>query len=368
METVIQVPQFRSYIDEEDYRNLAQVFERNYLAEGPCALEFSERLLELTGAEYGVFAPNGTLALYLAFKGLGIGPGDEVIVQDMTFIASANAVQMAGAEPRFVDVRAPNDLSIDLDRVTVHERTKAMVVVPLFGTGYSNIAEVLGFCEENDLHLIEDAAQALGVTDGVTHCGCFGDVGTFSFYADKTITTGEGGFLVTPHEDVHEKLVFLRNQGRKKSGTFVHPEMGYNFRMTDMQCALGLSQMSKLGEIIERKEALYREYRRRLEGAVDFLVLNEDFNHIPFRVVVFVDDAAQSMAYMKERGVEPRSVFYPLHKQPCYQDSQHDPADFPNSTECFRRGICLPTWIGLSEEQIDHTCTVLLESLDNEAG
>ena len=361
---MIRVPQFRSYIDESDYGHIAQVFERNYLAEGPCAKEFSEQLLALTGAPYGVLAANGTLALYLAMRGLGIGPGDEVIVQDMTFIASANAVEMVGAEPRFVDIGAFDDLSIDLERITVTDRTRAILVAPLFGTAYSNIEEVRDFCEEHSLLLIEDAAQALGVTDGVTHCGCFGEVGTFSFYADKTITTGEGGFVVTQREDVYDRMVFLRNQGRKESGTFVHPEIGYNFRMTDIQCALGLSQMSKLDDIIAKKAELYREYLRRLDGAVHFLALSEGFTHIPFRVVVFVEEAERSMTYMKDRGIEARSVFYPLHKQPCYRDLGYDYSEFPNSSECFRRGICLPTWIGLSEEQIGHTCATLLESLN----
>ena len=311
-----------------------------------------------------MFACNGTLAIYLALKALGVGPGDEMLVQDVTFIASANAVEMAGATPVFVDIPAYDDMTIDLSKIKLTPKTKGMVIAHLFGTACSNIEEVKQFCDDNNLLLVEDAAQSLAITNGKKHLGTYGDVGTFSFYADKTITTAEGGFIVTNHEEVYNKMVYMRNQGRVRSGTFVHPEIGYNFRITDMQAALGCSQLAKLDHIITEKQKIYRLYREHLGDRVQFLKLREDFQHIPFRVIVFVDDAQKTMDYMGERGIEPRSVFYPLHQQPCYEHLGYDSADFPNSVECFHRGICLPTWIGLTEEQIAYTSQALLESLD----
>ena len=359
----MKVPQFKSYVDKTDYAHIEPVFENNYIAEGPFSREFSDKLLEIIGSTYGVFASNGTVALYLAMRALELGPGDDVFVQNSTFIASANGVEMAGANPVFVDVVNYADLSIDLNKVKLTKNSKAMVVAPLFGTAYSNIAEVQKFCKDNGLLLIEDAAQALAITNGTNACGTFGDVATFSFYADKTITTAEGGYVVTPHEHVYERMRFLRNQGRKKSGTFMHPEIGYNFRITDMQAALGLSQLKKLDTIKREKAKIYELYQKHLGDQVEFLKLADGFNHIPFRVVVFVDNAEKCVQYMSEKEIEPRSVFYPLHKQPCYQHLGYDDGPFEQSIACYEKGICLPTWIGLTEEHIEYVSKALLESI-----
>lgn len=361
--TDIKVPQFRSFVDLDDFENIKQVFERNYIAEGPCSRQFAEELKNITGAKHGVLASNGTLAIYLALKALGIGPGDEVLVQNVSFIASANAIEMVGAKPIFVDIPAYNDLTIDLEQIELNPNTKGLMIAHLFGTACSNIEQVVDYCKKHGLFLIEDAAQALFLTNGENHCGNFGDVGTFSFYADKTITTAEGGFVCTNHDDVFEKMTYLRNQGRKSSGTFVHPEIGYNFRMTDLQSALGLSQLGKIEHIRREKKKLAENYTKYLGDKVTYLKIRDDFEYIPFRVIVFVEDAESVMTHMGNAGIEPRSMFYPFHKQPCYEYFGHRPEDFPKSEECFKRGICLPTWVGLTEEQIAYTAEKLIEAL-----
>jgi perosamine synthetase len=360
METI---PQFRSYVDLSDYEYLRRVFEERYIAEGRFAQEFQSHLLQIIGAPHGCLASNGTLALYMALKALGIGSGDEVIVQNVTFIASANAVRMAGATARFADIKAFNDLTLDLDRITLTPRTKALMACHLFGTACSNIEEIRTYCDKHGLLLIEDAAQALGIKNAKAHCGTFGAAGTFSFYADKTITTAEGGLVVTPHQEVYDRMLYLRNQGRKSSGTFVHPELGYNFRMNNILACLGLSQLSKLQFITDRKKEIDTLYHEHLRDAVDYLVIRSDFEYIPFRVVVFVPDAEAVMAYMKERGIEPRSMFYPLHRQPCYSDLGYKDDAFKNSVTCFQRGICLPTWVGLTEQQVRFVSETLKDAL-----
>lgn len=359
----MKVPQFKSFIDKQDYIKLEGVFENNYIAEGPFAKKFSDKLLSIIGARYGCFASNGTLALYLAMRALGIKTGDEVVVQNITFIASANAVEMTGATPVFADIKSFNDPSIDLNKIKVTKSTKAVLIAPLYGTTCSNIEEVKSFCKDNKLLLIEDAAQALGITNGTKHCGTYGDIGTFSFYADKTITTGEGGYVVTDNEEIYTKMLYLRNQGRIKSGTFIHPEIGYNFRITDMQAALGLSQIDKMDRVIRAKQAIYQRYRSNLADSVIFLKVRTDFTHIPFRTVVFVDDASSVMSNLESKNIEPRTVFYPLHKQPCYTHLAYLDEDFPNSMECYQRGICLPTWVGLSNDQIDYVSEAVLFAL-----
>ncbi len=358
-----RIPQFRSFVDKTDYAFIERAFEKNYIAEGPHAAEFERKLLDMIGARYGCFASNGTVAIYLALRALGIKPGDEVIVQNITFIASANAVEMTGARPVFADVLSYRDLSIDLSKVRLTPGTRAMIVCPLFGTACSNIEEVRDYCAGNNIILVEDAAQALGIRNDGGHCGTFGKAGTFSFYADKTITTGEGGFVVTDDEEVYERMRYLRNQGRKKSGTFIHPEIGYNFRITDIQACLGLAQLAKIETIVREKQKIYELYRGHLGDSVEFLKLRDDFTHIPFRVVIFVRDAEKTMAYMSDRGIEPRSVFYPLHKQPCYRSLGCRDEDFRNSVECFERGICLPTWVGLQPEQIKYISDVVKEAI-----
>jgi len=356
------IPQFKSFVDKSDYRRLEKVFENNYIAEGPFAQEFHDRLMSIINSKFGCFASNGTVALYLAMKAIGIKPGDEVIVQNITFIASANAVEMIGAMPVFVDVKGFNDLTINLSKVRLTEKTRAIVLCHLFGTACSNIEEVTEFCEKNSLLLIEDAAQALNIKNSNKHCGCFGKVGTFSFYADKTITTGEGGFVVTDDEAVYKKMTYLRNQGRINSGTFIHPEIGYNFRMTDIQACLGSSQLDKLDYISDAKIKIYESYKHCLGDSVEFLKIREDFTHIPFRVVIFVKKAEKTLAYMADKGIESRSMFYPLHKQPCYRHLQYTDDDFEDSNACFERGICLPTWVGLTEEQIKYISATVIEA------
>jgi len=363
---MMKIPQFKSFVNKKDYfKEVASALDNKYIAEGPLGKKLRDQLLEITGAKYGVLASNGTLAIYLALKALGIGRGDEVIVQDLTFIASGNAVEMVGAKPVYVDIKNYDDMTLDLERVKkkITKKTKAIMVAHLFGSACTNIREIKKFCKKHKLMLVEDAAQALGITDGKTHCGTFGDIGTFSFYADKTVTTGEGGFIVTNNKKVYENMLYLRNQGRMSSGTFVHPRIGYNFRMSDLQSALGLAQLKKLDIIIEEKLKIYNTYQKHLGGKVQFLKLHPKFSFIPFRVVVFVDNAEKTMKQMKKDGIEPRSVFYPLHKQPCYAFQKNKEKDFPNSNECFEKGICLPTWIGLTKKQIKYTSESLLKSI-----
>jgi perosamine synthetase len=363
--TIKKIPQFKSFVDNKDYKAIKRVFSNNYIAEGPVGEEFKNKLLNLIGAKYGVLAPNGTLALYLALKASGIKKGDEIIVQNSTFIASANAIEMVGATPIFVDILSKDNASLDLNKIKLNKSTKGIMICHLFGTVCTNTEEVASFCETNNLLLFEDAAQTIGIKNkkNKKHCGTFGKVGTFSFYADKTITTGEGGFVVTDDEKIYTKMLFLRNQGRKNSGTFVHPEIGYNFRLTDIQSALGLSQLSKLNHIIQSKQKIYEIYQKYLNGKVNFLHINDDFDHIPFRVVVLVENAESTIKKMTNDGIEGRSVFFPLSEQPCFENFDNSKiGNFNNSKKFYEQGICLPTWIGLSEKQIKYISISLIKN------
>ncbi len=356
-----KIPQVFPWIGAEELRNITKVIENNWLTEGPFCREFSSRLNEMMGCRYGVFAPNGTLAIFLGLLALGIGPGDEVIVPDCTFIGSANAVILTGAKPVFADVsRETFQIDMNTAQELISGKTRAIMPVHLFGAS-SDMKAVMDVAGRHGIRVIEDAAQGIGVTYEGKHTGTFGDVGCFSFFADKTITIGEGGYVVTNDEKIHENLLYLRNQGRLDRGSFIHPAIGYNFRITDLQAAIGLAQLEKLPVIIERKLEIYRLYREGLDGIkeVTFPEVEKGSNHVPFRVVILVPDAAKLMEHLDERVVQTRSFFYPLHRQPCFKNGgggDRAGGGPVNSVYGYDHGLCLPVYPSLSETDILRIC------------
>ena len=238
-----KIPQFQPFLDNREYEAIKSCFDLNWVTEGPKSKEFVDKLCKMMNVKYGVLAPNGTLSLYMALKVLGIGKGDEVIVPNFTFIASANAIDMVGAKPVFCDIQE-SDLHIDIKKAEklITCRTKAIMPVHIYGMA-CNMDEVIEFAKKHKLKVVEDAAQAVGVNWNGKQAGTFGDIGSFSFFADKTLTTGEGGLVVTDNEELYNKLLYIRNQGRLNRGSFIHPEIGYNFRMTDLQTSIGLVQI-----------------------------------------------------------------------------------------------------------------------------
>ena len=364
----MKIPQMFPYIGMDEYDSMRESFETNWVTEGPKAKQFVEELCDIIGVKYGVLAPNGTLALYLGLKAIGIGPGDEVIVPNFTFIASATSVIMAGATPVFVDVEKET-LQIDVSKCSrvLSEKTKAIMPVHIYGAA-CNMTSVQDFAKKNGLKIIEDAAQAMGVNWNERHCGGLGDVGCFSFFADKTITTIEGGFIGTNNKETYNNLLYLRNQGRINRGTFIHPEIGYNFRMNDIQASIGLSQLAKKESIYERKNELYKLYTEKLKEVKQISILRpqEGSGLVPFRVCITTLEGQKELSdFLTSKGIESRTFFYPLHKQPCFSDlkQSQDLSDehFLNSIEAFENGLCLPVYPTLTEEQVTYICDCIKE-------
>jgi len=352
-----KVPQFVSPIGDEEAVAVSECVRSGWITEGARSEEFIAKVSEIAGVQYGVLAPNGTLALYLALKACGVGAGDKVLVPDLTFIATATAVIMVGAEPVFTDVdeygQMPLGAAADWEGYTLP--------VHLYGMASAAATVQQDRC-------IEDACQGLGVKLFNKPCGSLGRASAFSFFADKTITTGEGGFVGTNDESVYEHLRYLRNQGRIDRGSFVHPAIGQNFRMTDVQAAIGLVQLSKMDEIVRRKRDAFASYAEQLEGIVELLQPPPGSSHIPFRAVaLFPGDASNVAKFLKERGIEPRSAFYPLHLQPCFQSLRPVQPDdswrFRNSIHFWDHALCLPTFPGIKQEQIDWVCDSIKESV-----
>jgi len=377
----MKISQFNPFLGEEEYESIKSCFENNWITEGPKTEELKNKLLNLIGAKYGVFANNGTLSLYLGLKAMGIKEGDEVLVPNFTFIASANAVIMAGAKPIFVDVdRETMHINIKRCQELLTKNTKAIMPVHIYGTA-ADMTSILDFASKNKIKVIEDAAQAIGVYWKNKHCGSFGDVGSFSFFADKTITMGEGGFLCTNNKDIYEKLLYLRNQGRINRGSFVHPEIGYNFRITDIQAAVGLAQFEKLDTIIEKKKEILKTYKENLKDVAGVKIFEpeKDSNHVPFRVALLFDEETSKIKnYLKENNIEIRTFFYPLHQQPCFVEvmkSQYcdvcvetfglkcNMSCFQNSIYLYKNGLCMPSYPGLKKEEIEYVCKKIKEFL-----
>lgn len=353
-----KVTQLEPFLGDEEIQNLQKAVETLWITEGPFSREFIERIKDFTGSEYAVLACNGTLALFLGLTALGIGPGDELIVPDFTFNASAASVAFTGAKPVFVDVNA-SDLQMDVSKLEalITEKTRAIMPVHVYGSS-ADMDPVMEIARKHGLKVIEDAAQGFGVFYKNRHTGTIGDVGMISFFADKTITTGEGAVLLTRDKDIFDKLTLLRNQGRPRSSTFIHPALGMNFRMTDLQCAVGVAQIAKYAEIERKKLHNYNLYKELLDGidGIEFVGPSPFANFVPFRVNIRTPRLEALMEHLENDAVQTRRFFYPLHRQPCYSYLSYDEKDFPCANAAYDTGLSLPVFCNLTEDQIRYVC------------
>ena len=356
-----KVPQLEPYVNEDELNNLKKVIDTGWLTEGPFAKEFLEKIQNFTEAKYAVLANNGTLALFLSLLSIGIKTGDEVIVPDFTFNASGASVVFTGAKPVFVDINE-SDLQIDVTKIekSITSKTKAIMPVHIYGQS-CDMGAIKQIVKKYNLKIVEDAAQGFGVFYKGQHTGTIGDVGIISFFADKTITTGEGAVILTNNEEIYSKLKLLRNQGRPNSGTFIHPEIGMNFRMTDLQCAVGVAQINKFKEIEKIKIKNYNLYKSLLKDIpqVKFVEENSFSNFVPFRVNIKVQRLNQLIEYLENNKIQTRKFFYPLHRQPCYHFLNYREDDFSVSNKVYDEGLSLPVFCNLKEEQIRYICKTI---------
>lgn len=356
-----RIQQVSPYFDDDEVDSLADTVRRGWLTEGPQAAEFLAEIKAETGARHAVLAPNGTLGLFLALLALDLPRDSEIIIPSFTFFASASAAVFAGLRPVFADAD-PQTFNLDVDTLEslVTKRTTAIMPVHVYGHS-APLDRILEFAGRHGLKVIEDAAQAYGVTYRGRHAGTWGDIGVISFFADKTITTGEGGVVLTDDDALYEKLRLIRNQGRPNSGTFIHDTLGMNFRVTDMQCAVGRAQLRKLPGIIIAKRRNYARYASNLVGVpgVSWLQVQPGSTHIPFRFAMLSERREVVVTALEEAGVQTRSFFYPLHLQPPLEKYASGP--LPASEELYRTGICLPVHQGLTASEIDQITGIIRE-------
>jgi perosamine synthetase len=357
-----KVVQFSPSVGDQEYTSIRDCFDANWLTEGPKSKAFLEALRDLMKVKHACFAPNGTLALYLALHAAGIGPGDEVIVPDFTFFGSASAVEMTGAVPVFCDID-PHTLQTTASHIEryITRKTRAVMPVHIYGA-VCEMDDIVQLARSRSIMIVEDAAQAVGVYYRERHAGTFGELGCFSFFADKTITTGEGGLIVTNDDAIYKTLLFRRNQGRVDRGSFIHPEMGYNFRITDMQAAVGIVQLSRLDELARKKCEVLHHYQAKLAEIPQIRMIGPPpgSTHIPFRAAVYAERAHDLMKFIETQGIEARSFFYPLHLQPAfaYLRAPHWASNdaFPGAVYAYDNGVCLPLYAEMPAADVEYVC------------
>jgi perosamine synthetase len=308
---------------------------------------------------------NGTVALHLALEALRIGKGDEVIVPDLTFAASVNAVLYTGATPVLADID-PVTWNIDVAQVRtlITPRTKAIMPVHLYGQP-CDMASLMQVAKEHQLLVIEDCAEALGSFYKGIPVGCFGDIATFSFYGNKTITTGEGGMIVFKDALVAERAATLRDHGMQKTRRYWHEEVGYNYRLTNIQAAIGVAQFERLDEFVEAKRRIAGRYNEAF-GKLEFFQVPADIrdsSNSYWLYTMLVKPQApftrdELIEYLHTKGVETRPVFYTMHEMPPYR-AFGDVASLKVSVEVSDTGISLPSSVNLAEEEIEHICVCI---------
>jgi perosamine synthetase len=361
-----KIHQWEPLIGQEEVAEVVAAIESSWINEAHRTRQLEKELAEFLGVEFAVLTNNGTVAIALGLMASGVGKGDEVIVPDFTFIATANAVKLVGAEPVLVDIRA-EDLTIDAERVeqVITPRTRAIIPVHLNGRR-ADMEALREIADRHDLMLVEDAAQALGSAWQGRYLGTEGDAGCFSLATTKIITTGQGGFVVTNDATVRQRLIELKDHGRLQRSWNRHPALGFNFKFTDLQAAVGLAQIRKLPDRLQRMKEVYQLYESLLADVpqVTFLSMSIEHGASPWFVDIYVTQRERLARFLDTKGVETRPFYPPLHTQGVYRCE----GEFPNATHVSQTGLWLPSSITLDDSDIGRICEGIREFYRQQGG
>ena len=333
---------------------------------GPFVPEFEEKFAQYVGAQRAVSTQSGTAALHMALYQLGIGEGDEVIVPSLTFIATINPVLFVRAKPVIVDVD-PITWNIDSQEIrkAITKKTKAIIPVHLYGS-VCNIDEIIKIARENNLFVIEDATESLGAIYKNRQTGTFGDFGCFSFNGNKLITTGGGGMIISNNQKKAEHIKFLINQARDASKGYYHPEIGFNYRMTNIEASLGLAQLERIDNFLKKKRN-FRKIYQEVFNDLPYIKFQEECDNASgswWLTCIKIDknniDIDNLKLKLKEKGIPTRRIFMPACEMP-YLKEFSKPC--PNAYEIYNNGICLPSSTLNEEEDIRKAALVIRELL-----
>ncbi len=367
------IPVNEPLLNGNEKKYLDQCIDTGWISsEGPFIKEFEEKMAAVAGRKFGIAVANGSVALDAAVVALGIGNGDEVIMPTFTIISCASAVVRTGAKPVLVDSNA-GDWNMDVRQIEakITTRTRAIMVVHIYGLP-CDMDAITALAKKHGIYVIEDAAEQHGQTYKGRPVGSFGDITTFSFYPNKHITTGEGGMILTNIPELAEKCRSLRNLCFVPEKRFVHYELGFNFRMTNLQAALGVAQIERLDEFIRIKRTNGHRYLAGLKNVKGIQLCPEKDDHADSIFWVFglvLDktipfDAEVAMRKLAERKIGTRPFFWPMHEQPVFKKmGLFEGETYPVAENIARRGFYLPSGMALKAEQIDTVCEAVKEIL-----
>ena len=345
-------------VGDEEQALVVEVLKSNFLNDGEFTTRFEQECAERMGCRYAVAVTSGTSALFLALVAAGVKAGDEAIIPDVTFVATASAVSLVGAHPVLVDVD-PATLNIDPERVreAITPRTKAIIPVHVSGRA-ADMEPLLEIAREHGLAVIEDAAEALESVHRGRCLGTWGDAGCFSFSPNKTMTSGQGGLVVTNREDLHLRLRELKDQGRPARGTGggdTHESVGFNFKFTNLQAAVGLGQITRLDGRLRRLREIYERYAQELAGVEGLRLIGFDIKggEVPQWTDALVARRDELIAYLLERDIQCRPFWFPMHTHAPYRL----PSDgFPVSSELVPKAMWLPSAYTMTDEEVRYVC------------
>jgi perosamine synthetase len=354
------IPVYRPDLSGNERRYVLECLDTTWISSlGGFIERFEGAVRAATGAEHAIGLCNGTVALHLALHCLGVGPGDEVIVPTFTYIASVNTIAQCGATPVFADCREGDWLLDPADAAArVTPRTKAILPVHLYGAA-CDMRALGALARERGLGVVEDCAEAFGTTLDGRHVGTFGDVGTFSFFGNKTITTGEGGMVISRDGALAERMRVVRGQGQSLTRRYWHEVLGFNYRMTNIVAAIGLAQIERLDATLARKRAVAARYQALLRGLpVAFQRPMDGVESSHWLVSVLLPPGADRDAVQRDmaaRGVDTRPVFFCAHEMPMYAKGER----FPVAEDIAARGLSLPSYPTLSDADLDRVADAL---------
>ena len=369
-----KIPLSKPDITDLERKKVERVLETSYLSLGPKLEEFERKIAKYIGVKYAVGVNSGTSALHLIIRALGIKAGDEVITTPFSFIASANCILFEKAKPVFVDIQ-PHSLNInpELIEAKITAKTRAILAVDVFGypADWDKLSKI---AKKHKLFLIEDSAEALGSEYKNKKCGSFGDAAVFGFYPNKQITTGEGGAVVTNNKKIADLCRSMRNQGRdsKVNRWLVHRRLGYNYRLSELNCALGIAQLARIQEIIKRRNRVARMYSRKLKNIeeidIPYIVPDVKIDWFVYAIRLkkgFREkEREQILKSLYKKGIECGIYFPSIHLQPFYRKIfGYKKGDFPITESVSERSIALPFYNNLREKEINYIVDILTDIL-----
>ena len=359
-----KIPLSKPDITEKETKAVLEVLKTPHLSLGENYLEFEEITAKFAGVKYAVTVNSGTSGLHLIIRALGIGEGDEVITTPFSFIASANCILFEKAKPVFVDINEKT-FNIDVTKIEekITEKTKAILAVDVFSQP-ADWDELKRIAKKHNLYLIEDSAEALGSEYKGKKCGSFGDAAIFAYYPNKQITTGEGGMVLTNNKKIFEACRSMANQGRKvKNGKWLeHMMLGYNYRLDEMSCALGVVQMKRINEILKKRKKVAELYNKKLKGVegleIPYIAKGNNLSWFVYVVKLAENFSGKKrdkiIKEMAAKGMQCSNYFQTIHLQPFYRNTfASKEGDFPVAEDISKRTIALPFFNDLSEKDID---------------